>query len=105
MSSRFVATVAVALAAGLAAGGCGNSGDGPAAQVDADLAATSPGQLFAANASGGTLRRGRGRAHRLTLSGLRAVTIFTDRPARKAGVESARQFVRRWRGRGFSADP
>jgi hypothetical protein len=64
--------------------------------------------LFVRTADGGALQRvaGRKRTFRLTLKGLGGpVTVFTDRPQRKAGSESTAQFVRRWRSRGFSASP
>ena len=86
--------------AGIAYGQSGNDG--------ARASAVTGNELFVRTADGGTLRRLSGRRHtfRLTLRGLAGrVTVFTDRPQRKAGTESTTQFVKRWRSRGFVSSP
>lgn len=82
--------IAVLAAAALAAG--------------ASTASAAPSLLFVQQASGGTLTTS-GSAYRLTLRGVTSVASFTDRPTRDAGSELAATFVRRWKARGFSADP
>jgi hypothetical protein len=70
--------------------------------------APAAGDLFVLTAAGGTLERvpGRSRAFELVLRRpARDVTMFTDRPARRAGEQPLGRFVRRWAGLGFRAVP
>ena len=69
---------------------------------------TTNAELFVQTADRGILRRLRGHKHtyRLAFKGLGGrVTVFTDRPARRAGTETTAQFVKRWRSRGFVKTP
>ena len=66
------------------------------------------GDLFVLTAASGTLERvpGRSRVFNLVLrQTARDVTTFTDRPARRAGEQPLRRFVRGWSRLGFGAVP
>ena len=70
--------------------------------------APAAGDLFVLTAAGGTLERmpGRSRVFELVLRRpARDVTMFTDRPARRAGEQPLGSFVRRWSGLGFRQVP
>jgi hypothetical protein len=64
--------------------------------------------LYVLNAGAGELDRTSGggkREFELVLSDPDDVTVFTDRPARRAGQQKLRSFVRQWNGLGFRQDP
>ena len=61
--------------------------------------------LFVQTASKGRLHRNKAGKLTLSLKASRWTQTFTDRPQRTAGVERTSRFVRRWRKRGFRADP
>jgi hypothetical protein len=70
--------------------------------------APAAGDLFVLTAASGTLERvpGRSRVFKLVLRRpARDITMFTDRPARRAGEQPLGRFVRRWPGLGFRAVP
>jgi hypothetical protein len=68
--------------------------------------ATSPESLlFVQTASKGRLYRNDAGKLTLGLSASRWTQTFTDRPQRKADVEKTSGFIRKWRSRGFRADP
>jgi hypothetical protein len=105
MGRRLLIVSAVLAMLGTLVGGLAHAGD---ATDGARASAVGGSDLFVRTADGGTLRPipGRKSTYRLALKGLGGpVTVFTDRPQRKAGSESTAQFVRRWRSRGFSAAP
>lgn len=60
--------------------------------------------LFVQAASEGRLKR-TSSGLRLSLRVSRFTQTFTDRPVRRAGRETTRRFVSRWRARGFRSDP
>ena len=85
--------------------GDGN-GDGEKAKPQA-AASSAGGQLFVASASDGTLEPLEAE-HEFTLTLGRAhdsVSVFTDRPQRKAGTESLADFAAAWDQRGFAETP
>jgi hypothetical protein len=95
-------------AAGLAV--LGLTGVSAAAEPAGSSQVTAPpaSELFVQSAGRGILRRLPGHKHtyRLAFKGLTPrVTVFTDRPTRKAGTETTAQFVKRWRSRGFVKAP
>jgi hypothetical protein len=70
--------------------------------------APAAGDLFVLTAASGTLESvpGRSRAFELVLRRpARDVTMFTDRPARRAGEQRLGRFVARWGGLGFGEVP
>jgi hypothetical protein len=70
--------------------------------------APAAGDLFVLTAANGTLERvpGRSREFELVLrQPARDVTMFTDRPARRAGEQPLGRFVRRWGRLGFGEVP
>jgi hypothetical protein len=62
--------------------------------------------LYVQQTDGGNLRHLAGGGFRLELTGVSPrVSTFTDRPRRRAGSRSLRQFVAGWGKAGFAADP
>jgi hypothetical protein len=63
--------------------------------------------LYVLNAGAGELDRTSGgkRGFELVLGDPGDVTVFTDRPARRAGQQKLGSFVRQWNGLGFRQDP
>ena len=106
MRGRSVATLA---AAGLTAFSLtGFTADREPGARGAQATPVAGAELFVQSAGRGILRRlpGHKRTYRLALKGLGSpVTVFTDRPARRAGSETTAQFVKRWRSRGFVKSP
>jgi hypothetical protein len=96
----------VALLAGFAL--LGAAAPAPAATASAPSQAPVAGDLFVLTAAGGKLERvpGRDRVFRLVLRRPAGdVTVFTDRPARRAGVQTLGRFVRTWPRLGFGQVP
>jgi hypothetical protein len=100
--------IVAAVATALLVGGCTSGGGGeddkkaPAAEDS-----KSGGQLFVASGSGGTLEP-QDAEHQFTLTLGQAhdsVSVFTDRPERKAGTESLADFAAAWDKRGFAETP
>ncbi len=82
------------------------NGDGEKAKPQA-AASSAGGQLFVASASDGTLEPLEAE-HEFTLTLGRvhdSVSVFTDRPERKAGTESLADFAAAWDQRGFAETP
>jgi hypothetical protein len=99
-----------AVAALTVAGCAGGSSDKPTGSDAASKASKSGngGLLFAMSAETGTLdpRPSSPGQYALSLQRLNGrVTVFSDRPERRAGTESAARFVAQWEARGFKADP
>jgi hypothetical protein len=101
-----------ALASALLISACDSDSDeeknaGSAAPKQAKAEARGAGELYVQVAGRGSLRRTGGReTFELTLADLnKTVTVFTDRPARRAGVEPIESFVSKWESRGFQKDP
>jgi hypothetical protein len=81
---------------------------GRGAAGSAPIQAPAAGDLFVLTAAGGKLERvpGRSRVFELVLRRpVRDVTVFTDRPARKAGDQPLGRFVRNWPRLGFGQVP
>ncbi len=87
------------------AGGGASASVGPSSQRAA--ASQQLNELFVLTADTGTLRKVRGAAHTfaLTLSVRGSVAVFTDRPTRRAGVESMASLVANWKALGFAKSP
>ncbi len=105
---RSGATAALVVTA-LVVAGCtsDDGGDGKAGKSSAANASKSGGQLFVASASDGTLEP-QDAEHQFTLTLGQAhdsVSVFTDRPERKAGTESLADFAAAWDKRGFTKTP
>jgi len=100
--------IVAAVATALLAGGCTSDGGGeddkkaPAAETS-----KSGGQLFVASAAEGTLQpQDAEHEFELTLGKAHdSVSVFTDRPERKAGTESIADFASAWDKRGFTETP
>ena len=104
MSTR--ATVVSVFLALLMAGCTSGDGNGDEAKPQA-APSSAGGQLFVASASEGTLKPLEA-DHEFTLTLGRAhdsVSVFTDRPQRKAGTESLADFAAAWDERGFTKTP
>ena len=102
-------TTAALVVTALLVAGCtsDDGGDGKAEKSPAAAASTSGGQLFVASGSEGTLEP-RDAEHEFTLTLGQAhdsVSVFTDRPERKAGTESLADFADSWDRRGFAKTP
>ena len=105
MRGRLLVTMAVA---GLAVFGLTGFTAERAPVAGGAQAAPTGADLFVQSAGRGILRRlpGHKRTYRLAFKSLASrVTVFTDRPERKAGSETTAQFVKRWRSRGFDKSP
>ena len=92
----------VALSAVAVAAGCSDdSEEKPSAPKQAG------GELFVQVAGGGSLRSaGQPGTYTLRLTDPNdKVTVFTDRPERRAGSQKVEDFVKQWKSRGFDDDP